>query len=82
MVAQTNLLTPKTVSVFHTTSLFMQINQPIKVLQAVPMSLYSTYKTLQEVLDMAESKLPIATKNDLHVVLMSYHNSLLHQINQ
>lgn len=33
--------------------------------------------SLQEVIDLAESRLPITNKNDLTAILATYHNSLL-----
>lgn len=44
-----------------------------------PMSLFPTAGTLQEVLDLGESRLPITNKNDLMSLLATYHNTLLAQ---
>ena len=49
-------------------------------LRAVPLALFPTLDSLQEVLDFADSKLPITTKNDITALLMTYHNTLLKQI--
>ena len=49
--------------------------QPL--LRAVPMALFPTLGSLQEVVDFAESKLPITDKNELFSLLMTYHNTLL-----
>ena len=49
-------------------------------LRAVPMKLFPTMGSLQEVVDYADSKLPIINKNDLCSLLMTYHNTLLSQI--
>jgi hypothetical protein len=46
-------------------------------LRAVPMNLFPTLGSLQEVVDLAESKLPITDKNEMFSLLMSYHNTLL-----
>ena len=46
-------------------------------LRAVPMALFPTMGSLQEVIDFAESNLPISSKNEMHSILMTYHNSLL-----
>lgn len=46
-------------------------------LRAVPMILFPTMGSLQEVVDYADSKLPIINKNDLCSLLMVYHNTLL-----
>jgi hypothetical protein len=41
------------------------------------MGLFPTMGSLQEVIDFADSKLPIMDKNDLFSLLMTYHNTLL-----
>lgn len=41
--------------------------------------LFPTMGSLDEVLSMAESQLPITSKNQLHTLLMTYHNTLLAQ---
>lgn len=46
-------------------------------LRAVPMKLFPTMGSLQEVVDYADSKLPIVNKNDLCSLLATYHNTLL-----
>ena len=46
-----------------------------------PMSLYPTLDSLQDVVDLAESKLPINNKNDLVGMLCTYHNTLLKVLN-
>jgi hypothetical protein len=47
------------------------------VLRAVPMGLFPTLGSLQEVTEYGESKLPITDKNELMSLLMTYHNTLL-----
>lgn len=37
---------------------------------------------MQEVLDLADSNLPITNKNNLFSLLMTYHNTLLSQLNK
>jgi hypothetical protein len=54
-----------------------QLKQPH--IRAVPMTLFPTLGSLQEVVDMANSQLPLANKNVLLSILMSYHNTLLLQ---
>lgn len=49
-------------------------------LRPVPMNVYPTLNSLQEVHELAESKLPITDKNELHSLLMVYHNTLLHTL--
>ena len=46
-------------------------------LRAEIMSLYPTMNSIQEVIDMAESKLPINNKNELFAILMIFQNTLL-----
>lgn len=46
----------------------------------VPMPVYPTFTSLQDVLDYSESKLPILGRNDLKSILFTYHNTLLAQI--
>ena len=48
-------------------------------LRAVPMTLFPTLGSLQEVVDMATAQLPLANKNTVQSVLMTYHNTLLLQ---
>jgi hypothetical protein len=50
---------------------------PQPQLRAAPMGLFPTFGSLQEVIDFADSKLPITDKNDLFSLLMTYHNTLL-----
>jgi hypothetical protein len=50
---------------------------PQPQLRAVNMGLFPTMGSLQEVIDFADSKLPITDKNDLFTLLMTYHNTLL-----
>lgn len=54
-----------------------ETNNPQPVLRPVVQSLYPTMGTLQEVMEFAESKLPIISKNELTTLLMTYHNTLL-----
>lgn len=57
-----------------------QVNQP--AIRPVSMTLFPTMGSLQEVLDFAESKLPITCKNDIHSLLMTYQNTLLSILEQ
>lgn len=50
------------------------------LLRAVPMALFPTMGSLQDVIDLAESRLPISTKNDVITLLGTYHNTLLKQL--
>lgn len=43
------------------------------------MSLFPTLGSPQEAIELAKSKLPITDPNELHSLLMIYHNSLLVQ---
>lgn len=49
-------------------------------IRAVPLALFPTLGSLQEVFDYAESKLPITSKNELNSLLFTYHNTLLNQL--
>jgi hypothetical protein len=51
--------------------------QPQPSLRAVPMTVFPTLGTLNEVVELGESKLPISDKNELFSLLMTYHNTLL-----
>ncbi len=51
------------------------------LLRAVQMSLFPSMDSLEEVISLAESKLPITDKNELVSILMMYHNTLLNQLN-
>lgn len=42
-----------------------------------PQGIFPTLGSLQEVHDLAESRLPILNKNDVTTLLGTYHNSLL-----
>ena len=50
-------------------------------LRAVPMSLFPTLNSLQEVVELAESKVPVHCKNEIYSLLMTYHNTLLNEVN-
>ena len=47
-----------------------------------PNTIYPTYKSLDEVVEMANCLLPIKGKNELYNILMVYHNTLLSLINK
>ncbi len=51
-------------------------------LRAVPMALFPTAGTLREVVDLAESRLPITNQNEMFSLLMTYHNTLLQTMKQ
>lgn len=44
------------------------------------MGLFPTLGSLQEVVDLADSRLPIMSKNELTSILFTYHNTLLKQL--
>ena len=48
----------------------------------VRMTLFPTLDSLGSVLDLGTSQLPIETSNQLVCLLMTYHNSLLKQIEE
>lgn len=56
-------------------------NNPVMpVTKPVPLTLFPTLDSVQDVLDLAESKLPISSKNEMVTLLGTYHNTLLHQL--
>lgn len=56
--------------------------KPTPALRAVPMTLFPTMESLEDVVEMAMSKTPVVSKNEMQTVLMTYHNTLLSVINQ
>ena len=46
-------------------------------IEPIPMKVFPTMGTLHEVVDYAESKLPIRTRNEMFSILMVYQNTLL-----
>ena len=57
-----------------------QVSNQQPPLRAVQMALFPTLGSLQEVVDFAESKLPITDKNEMFSLLMTYHNTMLKEI--
>lgn len=51
--------------------------QPIPL---APMGVFPTLGSLQDVVELGESQLPITDKNELIALLASYHNTLLKQL--
>jgi hypothetical protein len=49
-------------------------------LRAVSMGLFPTMGSLQQVVDLAYSQLPIQSPNAINALLMTYHNTLLDQV--
>ena len=64
----------------------MQQAKPMPTIQTqlplppVRMPIFPTAGSLQEVLELGMSKLPITNKNDLVAILSTYHNTLLAQL--
>jgi hypothetical protein len=50
---------------------------PQPALRPVHMGVFPTLGSLQECVELADSKLPITDKNELFSLLMTYHNTLL-----
>lgn len=44
---------------------------------ALSMSLYPTMESIQEVIALAESKLPITDSNEMYSLLMTFQNTLI-----
>lgn len=51
-------------------------------LLAVPQSLYPTKASLNEALSHSLAQLPITDANQLTSILMTYHNTMLHTLEQ
>lgn len=60
--------------------MFNQPNNAQPQLRAVPMNLFPSMNSLDEVVELAKSKLPMESHNEIHTLLMTYHNSLLNQL--
>ena len=58
-------------------SQLLSSRQAKPALRAVPMNVYPTLGSLQEVVDLAESKVPVLSHNEMYSLLMTYHNTLL-----
>ena len=46
-------------------------------LRALSMSVYPTMESIQEVINLAESKLPITDSNEMYSLLMTFQNTLI-----
>ena len=46
-------------------------------LRAANMSLFPTLNSVSEAVELAESKLPITSKNELYALLMTFQNTVL-----
>jgi hypothetical protein len=51
------------------------------VVPTAAMGLFPTCDSLQDVIDLGTSKLPITDKNELLTIVYTYHNTLLAQVN-
>ena len=47
-----------------------------------PMGLFPTMDSLQDVVDFAHTKVPVASSNEMTGILMTYHNTLLKVIDR
>ena len=56
-----------------------EINMTVS-LKPVPMSLYPTMGSLQEVVNLATSRIPVTHKNEMVSILMTFQNTLLKQL--
>lgn len=59
-----------------------KFNQPATLRAVLPVgqSIYPTFDSLQQVYDLADSSLPILTKNSLRALLGVFRNTLLKQL--
>ena len=46
----------------------------------LPMSIYPTLGSLQEVIELANSKLPVIQQNEMYALLMTFQNTLLREL--
>lgn len=46
-------------------------------LKPEPMGIFPTMDNLQDVVDYAQTKVPVESKNEITGILMTYHNTLL-----
>lgn len=60
--------------------MFNQPNNPQPQLRAVPMNLFPVMNSLDEVVELAKSKLPRESHNEIHSLLMTFQNTLLNQL--
>lgn len=49
-------------------------------IRAVPLGLFPTAGSLQEAVELAFSRMPVLNQNEMLSILMTYHNTLLAQI--
>lgn len=49
-------------------------------LRAESMSVFPTHSSVQDVIALAESKLPITSKNEMYSLLMTFQNTLLKEV--
>ena len=57
-------------------------NEQPKTVSVGPMTLFPTMGNLQEVIALANSKIPIGNKNEVYSILMTYHNTLLQELSR
>lgn len=51
-------------------------------LAPVPQNVFPTMDSLQDVVEYAEAKVPVESKNEITGILMIYHNTFLKVINR
>ena len=56
-----------------------KINMTVS-LKPVPMTLYPTMGSLQEVVNLATSRIPVVHQNEMVSILMTFQNTLLKQL--
>lgn len=57
-----------------------QLSNQQPPLRAVPMGLFPTLGSIQEVVDLAKSKMPITDDNEMFSLLMTMQNTVLKEI--
>lgn len=58
----------------------MSIENQQMALRAIPMNLFPTLDSLDAVVIMAKSKLPLVCPNEMHSILMTFQNTLIKQL--
>lgn len=56
--------------------------ESITALRAVPMSVFPTLTSLDEAMNTALAATPVVSKNEMRTLIMSYHNTLLAELNK
>ena len=58
----------------------MITHEPVLPITTKPMNLFPTMNNCDEVIQLAKSRLPLKSINEVYSLLMIYHNTLLNQL--